>query len=62
MMEIYIDDKFFIWEHGEEKLWHFVKTLDEIHPAIKVTAEWSQKSIKFLDVTISLKDRKIEID
>ena len=26
----YIDDIFFIWEHGEEKLRNFVETLNEI--------------------------------
>ena len=58
----YIDDIFFIWEHGEEKLRNFVKTLNEIHPTIKFTAEWSQKSINFLDVTVSLIDGQIETD
>ena len=58
----YIDDIFFIWEHGEEKLRNFVETLNEIHPTIKFTAEWSQKSINFLDVTVSLIDGQIETD
>ena len=40
-----IDDIFFIWEHGEEKLMDFVQTLNEIHPTITFAAEWSQKSI-----------------
>ena len=56
----YIDDIFFIWEHGEEKLRNFVETLNEIHPTIKFTAEWSQKSINFLDVTVSLINGQIE--
>ena len=43
----YIDDIFFIWEHGEEKLRSLVETLNEIHPTIKCTAEWSQRSINF---------------
>ena len=58
----YIDDIFFIWEHGEEKLRDFVQTLNEVHPTIKFTAEWSQKSIIFLDVTVSLIDGQIETD
>ena len=37
----YIVDIFFILEHGEEKLRDFVQTLNEIHPTIKLTAEWS---------------------
>ena len=28
----YIDEILFIWEHGEDKLRNFVKTLNEIHP------------------------------
>ena len=43
----YIDDIFFIWEHGKEKLRDFVQTLNEIHPTTKLTVEWSQKSIIF---------------
>ena len=53
---------FFIWEHGEEKLRNFVEILNEIHPTIKFTAEWSQKSINFLHVTVSLIDGQIETD
>ena len=58
----YIDDIFFIWEHGEEKLRDFVQTLTEIHPSIKFIAEWSQKSVNFLDVTVYLIDGQIETD
>ena len=53
---------FFIWEHEEKKLRDFVQTLNELHPTIKFTAEWSQKSINFLDVTVSLLDDQIETD
>ena len=56
----YIDDTFFIWEHEEEKLRNFVETLNEFHPTVKFAAEWSQKSINFLDVTVSLIDDQIE--
>ena len=58
----YIDDSFFIWKHGEEKLRNSVETLNEFHPKIKFTAEWSQKSINFLNVTVSLIDGQIETD
>ena len=40
-----IDDIFFLWEHGEEKLKKFIEYLNEKHLAIKFTAEWSQTSI-----------------
>ena len=55
-----MDGIFFIWEHGEEKLSNFVESLNEIHPTIKFSAEWSQKSINFLDVKVSLIDGQIE--
>ena len=35
----YIDDIFFIWEHGEEKLRNSGETLNEIHLTTKFTAE-----------------------
>ena len=56
------DDILFIWEHGEKKLRDFVQNLNEIQPAIKFTAKWSQKSVNFLDVTVSLIERHIETD
>ena len=31
----YIDDIFFIWEHGED----FAQNLNEMHPTIKFTAK-----------------------
>ena len=45
---------FFLWEHGEEKLKKFSEYLNEKHPTIKFTAEWSQTSINFLDVPVPL--------
>ena len=48
----YIDDIFFLWEHGEEKLKRFIEHLNEKHSTIKFTAEWSKTSINFLDVTV----------
>ena len=58
----YIDDIFFLWEHGEEKLKGFIEHLNEKHPTIKFTAEWSKTSINFLDVTVSLVGRNITTD
>ena len=58
----YIDDIFFIWEHGEENLRNFVETLNKFHPKIKFIVEWSQKSINFLDVTVSVINSQIETD
>ena len=58
----YIDDIFFIWEHGEEELKEFIKKLNEYHPTIKFTAEWSKEEISFLDVKVSLKEGDIKTD
>ena len=40
----YIDDIFFIWEHGEESLEKFLNKLNSFHPIIKFTAEYSKEN------------------
>ena len=50
----YIDDIFFIWEHGEETLEKVVNKLNSFHPTIKFTAKYSKETINFLDVNIRL--------
>ena len=50
----YIDDIFFIWTHGQDKLTEFINTLNNIHPTIKFTSDISPTSTHFLDVTITL--------
>ena len=57
-----IDDIFFLREHGEEKLMELIEHLNEKHPTIKLTAEWSQTSINLLDVTVSLVGGKVTAD
>ena len=52
----YIVDKFFLWEHGKNKLKSFIDKINKVHPTIKFTAEWSKSSISFLDVTAILKE------
>ena len=39
----YVDDIFFIWEHGEDSLKQFIETLTPSHHTIKFTAEWSKE-------------------
>ena len=51
----FIDDVFFIWTHGEEKLDSFINFLNSSHDTIKFTSEHSSNSINFLDVTVSVK-------
>jgi len=47
----YIDDVFLIWQHGEESLKQFLEYLNSCHPSIKFTANYSDKSLEFLDDT-----------
>ena len=58
----YIDDIFFILEHGEEILKEFIDVLNKKHPTIKFTAEWSKTQINCLDVTVYLENGKIKIE
>ena len=56
----YIDDLFFLWEYGEEKLKSFIDNINKMHPAIKLTAYWSKTSIDFLDVAVSIAEVIVE--
>ena len=58
----YIDDIFFLWEHGQEKLKPFIDTINEMHATVKFTADWSKMSINFLEVTVSIAEAIIETD
>ena len=58
----YIDDIFFLWEHGEEKLNSFIDNINNMHPTIKFTTDWSKTSMNFLDVTVSIAEGAIETD
>ena len=40
----YIDDIFFLWKHGEEKLKSFIDNINKMHPTIKFTTDWSKAS------------------
>ena len=52
----FIDDVFFIWTHGEEKLETFINFLNSSHKTIKFTGEHSRESISFLDVKVSVSE------
>ena len=58
----YIDDIFFLWEQGEEKLKSFIDNISKMHPIIKFTADWAKRSVNFLDVTASIAEGIIETD
>ena len=58
----YIDDIFFIWTHGEEKLNSILKDLNEFNPNLKFTYQTSENSVHFLDLHVSLKDGVVFTD
>ena len=45
----YIDDVFFIWTHGEEKLALFIDDVNSYHPNINFTHESNKEHIPFID-------------
>ena len=55
----YIDDIFMIWTHSVDDLHTFTTFLNNIHPTIKFTSNYSFTSIPFLDVNVSLSNGKI---
>ena len=50
----FIDDVFFIWTHGEEKLMSFINHLNNSHETIKFASEQSRDRISVLDVQVSV--------
>ena len=58
----YIDDIFFIWTHGEEKLKCFFNSLNRYHPNTNFTHESNRECINFLDLIVSLLDNKVSND
>ena len=43
----YIDETFFIWTHGEDKLYNFPENLNSFHVNLKFTSECSRQEINF---------------
>ena len=58
----YIDDVFFVWEHGEEKLEEFMLYLNSVHPTIKFTGKHSPHTIEFLDVLVTRVGNRLKTD
>ena len=56
----YIDDIFFIWTYGEEKLEEFMPDFDAFTPNIQFTYESSKKSIAFLDLDVAVCNARLE--
>ena len=53
---------FFFFSHGPDDLDHFVNFCNTFHPTIKFTSESSAKEITFLNVMVSIKDRRLHTD
>ena len=58
----YIDDVFFIWTHGEEKLQLFISDLNNYNPHIEFTYEFHKEHISFLDLKVNFYDGKLTTD
>ena len=58
----YIDDIFLIWQHGEENLKIFLEHLNNFHPTIKFTADYSHTNVNFLDVQVIRSENKLVTD
>ena len=50
----FIDDIFFIWTHGNEELKKFMENFNNFTPNLRFTYEYSEKSISFLDLIITV--------
>ena len=44
------------------KLKSFIDNINKMHPTIEFTADWSKRSIIFLDITVSITEGMIETD
>ena len=58
----YVDDTFFIWTHGEDKLYKFPENLNSFHVKLKFTSKYSRQEINFLDVTVKLNNNQFVAD
>ena len=57
----FIDDIFYIWQHGQKELDIFIKHLNSVHDTIEFTSEISTKSVNFLDTVVRISsDHRIE--
>lgn len=56
----FIDDAFMVWVHGEEELLKFHQEFSNQNPSIKLTMEYSNHKIHFLDTTVTLKNGLLE--
>ena len=48
----YTDDIFLVWADTKESLEQFIKSINDLHPCINFTAEFSREEITFLDLCL----------
>ena len=58
----YINDIFVIWQHGEDELKIFLEKLNNFHPSIKFTCEYSREKVNYLDVQVIVREGKLITD
>ena len=58
----YINDVFFIWTHGEEKLALFLNVYNNLHLNIKFSHDSNKELIPFLDLNVKLSRNKLSTD
>ena len=58
----YMDDIFMIWTRSVQDLTTVTSFLNDIHPTMKFTCDYSFTPIPFLDVSVSLHNGKIVTD
>ena len=58
----YIDDVFFVWNNGEEKLASLINVLKNYHPNIKFAYETNKEHTLFLDLNVKLSGNKLSTD
>ena len=59
---LYIDDIFFKWTPGTQKLDSFLNELNKFHPNLSFTYETSKERVNFLDLNISIRNGTISTD
>jgi len=64
MAPFYADllDIFALYRHREETLKMLLEHLNQAHPTIKFTADWSRERVNFLDVTVKLEHGTLTTD
>ena len=58
----FLDDVFFTWTNGKEKLEEFLKDFSNYHPNIKFTYEFNKENIPFLDLNVSFSGGQLTTD